>query len=56
MEEGLIDSTLRKLVLQGENSLSEVRDYLRMKYCIEVDERVLQKRIKKLMAQNQSVA
>lgn len=56
MEEGLINRALKRLVLEEGNDLREVQQYLLMKFRIEVDQSVLQKRLDKMSIQGKAVA
>lgn len=56
MEEGLINRALKRLVIEEGNDLREVQQYLLMKFRIDVDQRVLQKRLDKMSIQEKAVA
>lgn len=56
MEEGLINRALKRLVIEEGNDLREVQQYLLMKFRIEVDQLVLQKRLDKMSIQEKAVA
>ncbi len=56
MEEGLINRALKRLVIEEGNHLREVQQYLLMKFKIEVDQSVLQKRLDKMSIQEKAVA
>ncbi len=48
MEEGLINRALKQLIVEQGKNLYEVQQYLLMKFKIEVEQSVLQKRLKKM--------
>lgn len=56
MEEGLINRAIKRLVIEEGNHLREVQQYLLMKFKIEVDQSVLQKRLDKMSIQEKAVA
>ncbi|MDI1324502.1 MAG: hypothetical protein PSV36_17280 [Algoriphagus sp.] len=56
MEEGLINRALKHLVFEKGKDLKEVQQYLLMKFNIEVDNQVLQKRMEKMSNQEKAVA
>lgn len=56
MEEGLINRALKHLVFEKGKDLKEVQQYLLMKFNIEVDKQVLQKRMEKMSNQEKAVA
>lgn len=56
MEEGLINRALKRLVIEEGNHLREVQQYLLMKFKIDVDLSVLQKRLEKMLTQGKAVA
>ena len=56
MERDLITLALQDMVLKEGKELSEVQQYLRMRYRIEVDPTILSKRMKKLTQEEKAVA
>lgn len=56
MERDLITQSLQEMVLRGGKDLSEVQQYLRMKYRIEADSTILSQRLKKIMLEEKAVA
>ena len=56
MEKGLINSSLHLLCIQNSKSITEAALYLQMKYRIDVDILVLQKRLNKIIHEEKAVA
>lgn len=56
MEEGLINRALKRLVIEEGKDLREVQQYLLMKFRIDVEQLVLQKRLDKMSIQEKAVA
>lgn len=56
MLEGIITRALRKLVVEDGSDFQEVQQHLLFKYRIEVDQEVLQKRLKKFSNSGEAVA
>ncbi len=56
MEEGLINRALKRFVIEGGTDLREVQQYLLMKFKIDVEHLVLQKRLEKMSTQQKAVA
>lgn len=56
MNRDLINLALQEIVLRDVKDLKEVQQYLRMKYRIEVDQLVLEKRLQKLLQTEKAVA
>ena len=55
-EEGLINRALKRFVIEEGNHLREVQQYLLMKFKIDVEQSVLQKRLDKMSIQGKAVA
>lgn len=56
MEKDVITVALQELVMKEGKSLSEVKNYLRLKFRMEVDELVLSSRLKKIHQAEKAVA
>ncbi|MHA7129720.1 hypothetical protein [Algoriphagus namhaensis] len=56
MANDLITQTLKDLYLRQQKSLNDIRNYFSMKYRIDLDEKVLKIRLKKLLGEEQAVA
>lgn len=56
MEEGLINRALKRLVIEDGKDLREVQQYLLMKYKIDVEQPVLQRRLEKMSIHKKAVA
>jgi len=56
MEKGLINSTLHLFCIQNNKPIIEVAQYLQMKFRLEVDLLVLQKRLDKILHEEKAVA
>ncbi len=56
MESGLINKALKEFALREGKDLKEIQQYLLMKYRIEVDTFVLEKRLKKMQLDQKRVA
>lgn len=56
MSRDLITLALQESILRDGKSLAEVQQYLRMKYRIEADQIVLERRLKKLLQTEKAVA
>lgn len=56
MLEGIINRALRKLVVENGADLKEVQQYLLLKFKIEVEQEVLQKRVQKFINSGKAVA
>ncbi|SDD62711.1 hypothetical protein SAMN04488104_104227 [Algoriphagus faecimaris] len=56
MEKGLINRALEKLNVSDFKDLAEVKQYLKMKYRIDIDDLVLQKRLEKILNEEKAVA
>lgn len=56
MEEGLINRALKRLVIEERLHLRDVQQYLLMKFKIDVEQSVLQKRLDNMSIQEKAVA
>ncbi len=56
MDRDLISLALQELVLKEGKGLQETQQYLRMKYRLEAEERVLHRRLAKLLQTEKAVA
>lgn len=56
MEEGLINRALKRLVIEEGKDLHEVQQYLLMKFKIDVEQPVLQRRLEKMSIHKKAVA
>lgn len=56
MDRDLISLALQELALKEGTGLKDVQQYLRMKYRLEAEERVLQRRLAKLLQTEKAVA
>lgn len=56
MDSGVINSAIKKLCLTEGKGLNEVIQYLKLKYKIDADEAVLQKRLEKIVTNEKAVA
>ncbi|WP_186300121.1 hypothetical protein [Algoriphagus algorifonticola] len=56
METGIINQAIQKLCIAEGKEVNEVIQYLKLKYRIDIDPLVLQKRIDKLMNKGKAVA
>jgi len=56
MEKDLITQALQTIFIQNGKDLTEVQQYLNLKYRMNVDELVLQQRINKLVTEKKAVA
>lgn len=56
MGDGLINKALKRFVIEGGTDLLEVQRYLLMKFKIDVDQSVLQKRLDKMSPSQKAVA
>lgn len=56
MDEGLINRALKRFVIEEGTDLREVQQYLLMKFKIDVEQSVLQKRLEKMSTQQKAVA
>jgi len=56
MEKDLITQALQTIHLQNGKDLKEVSQYLNMKYRIDADHMILQKRLKKMLLEEKAVA
>jgi len=55
MEEGLINRALKRFVIEGGTDLREVQQYLLVKFKIEVEQSVLQKRLERMSTHQKAV-
>lgn len=56
MEEGLINKALKRFVIEEGTDLYEVQRYLLLKFKIDVEQAVLQKRLEKMSPPQKAVA
>ncbi len=56
MEKGIITQAIQQICFQNGKDLAEVSQYLKMKYKIDTDLQVLQKRLSKLLSEEKAVA
>lgn len=56
MDKGLINQTIQYLHLENEKSLLEVKQYLSMKYRIDLEVEVIEKRLGKMIQEEKAVA
>lgn len=56
MEKDLINTSLYSLCIQNAKSILEAANYLQMKYRLDVDLIVLQKRLDKIVSEEKAVA
>jgi hypothetical protein len=56
MEQGLINKELKRFCMEGGTDLGKVQQYLLLKYNIEVERSVLEKRLEKLSPPQKAVA
>jgi len=56
MEKGLITRAIQTLHLEKEKSLLEVKQYLSMKYKIDMEVQAIEKRLRKLIQDEKAVA
>ncbi|WP_297336188.1 hypothetical protein [Algoriphagus sp.] len=56
MEKGLINRALERLNVSEFKDLAEVKQYLIMKYRIDVEDAVLKKRLEKILHEEKAVA
>lgn len=56
MDRDLISMALQEIVLREGKDLKEVQQYLRMKYRIEADDLVLNRRLEKMLQTEKAVA
>ena len=56
MEKDIITQALLELVAKEGKSIQDVRDYLRMRFCLEVEDLVLSRRLKKILHGEKAVA
>lgn len=56
MEKDLINSALHSLCIRNSKSISEASQYLKMKFRLEIDEKILRKRLNSMMQQEKAVA
>jgi hypothetical protein len=56
MEKDLINSSLHSLCIQKAKSITEVAQYLKMKYRLDIEEIVLKKRLNNIISEEKAVA
>ncbi len=56
MNRDLISQALQEVVLRDGKNLKEAQQYLRMKYRVEADELVLERRLEKILQEEKAVA
>lgn len=56
MEKDLINSSLHSLCIENDKSITEVAQYLKMKYRLDIEEAVLMKRLDTIMQEEKAVA
>jgi hypothetical protein len=56
MEKDLINSSLHSLCILNAKSITEVAQYLKMKYRLDIDETVLNKRLNNILYEEKAVA
>ncbi len=56
MEKDLINASLHSLCIQNAKSITEVAQYLQMKYRMDVEVQVLQSRLNKILQEEKAVA